>query len=603
MRQKRILSFILSFIMLVACFPSNFAFAQGEIETSAVKERNVYLHAGERDINSSLSSSKMYINETGNIYFAVDNPNKSVFNAETGVPTNPDYCMNGYTVKIYYNPHYFDFAGKTSSPLVVDIPDDHFPNGQRPTDNDENFGKKGYRIQASGFEENCITIDGESYTGAYVTVFFQGFYLPQKDWEGWYDLCALPLTPKTKGTTSVYINIYQQDDNKLELFAKNISDKQEDQTFDYNLINNGMHTIEIVEKGIPSPPVANPSSGRYTSAQEVELTAESGCMIMWKDSTMTDFEEYTEKIKVSSSTTIECYAKRGDKQSSVKSYKYNIVPEMPRVFIDGDNGKELLENSVYNTPEDIYNVYASDTDNFEALMGDDVDIFYTFNEAISSDIIGSGNGGNDSQAEWVKLDRKTKAIPITKSCTLRLITRKTNTLTHEVEFSDIKICNLGIRPAKVVSSHESKTYNEKIDVTLSCATTGATIYYTLNGKNPLTDGYEYLGEPITISTNTTLRAAAKFDNQDGEVSSYFYMFNINDDYGVEAFYPPAVYEGSVTVTLTANNPENSIKYHYDGETAFRDYNGETLTITDNTTIYAKAGKENDWEKHRSSNMK
>lgn len=604
MRIKKIISSVLSVIMLAACLPCNFAFAENNFEKPT--ERSVYLHAGDRDPSQSSYSSTMYKNETGNIYLAVDNPNKTEFT--NGNPTDAKYCMNGYTVKIYYNPNYFDFGGKTDSsgvpigsPIIVDIPDDHYPNGQRPTENDEDFNDRGYRIQdSSKIEKNCVTIDGESYNAAYVTVFFQGFYLPEMTWDGWYDLCALPLTPIKKGTTNVYINIYQQKDHQLEIFAKNESDKIEDQTFEYNLINSGTHTIEITDRGTPAPPVANPKPDRYTTAQEVELTAEDGCTIYYKDSTMTDFKPYNpdEKISVRTSTTIECYAERTGIKSNVKSYTYNIVPEMPRVFIKDKSGTaKLLENSVYNEPTDIYNVYASDTDDFDALIEDDTDIFYTFSESASTDGIGNGDGATDAFTDWVKLDKGSKAITIKNNCTLRLVTRKTNTLTHEVEFSDVKICNLGIRPAEVTASVASGTYTEEIHVTLSCKTTGATIYYTLNGKNPLTDGYEYsIGEPITISTNTTLRAAAKFDGQDGKVSSYFYMFNINGDYGIQAFYPPAVYEGSVTVTLMANNPENSIKYRYEGESELKDYNGEILTITENTTIYAKAGKTGDWDR-------
>lgn len=150
MRIKRIISSVLSVIMLAACLPCNFAFAENNFENPT--ERSVYLHAGDRDPSQSSYSSTMYKNETGNIYLAVDNPNKTEFT--NGNPTDAKYCMNGYTVKIYYNPNYFDFGGKTDSsgvpigsPIIVDIPDDHYPNGQRPTDNDKEFNDRGYRIQ------------------------------------------------------------------------------------------------------------------------------------------------------------------------------------------------------------------------------------------------------------------------------------------------------------------------------------------------------------------------------------------------------------------------------------------------------------------------
>ena len=51
------------------------------------------------------------------------------------------------------------------------------------------------------------------------------------------------------------------------------------------------------------------------------------------------------------------------------------------------------------------------------------------------------------------------------------------------------------------------TYTEAQNVTISCATEGATIYYTTNGDNPTTSSAVY-SSPITISETTTLKAMA-----------------------------------------------------------------------------------------------
>ena len=100
-------------------------------------------------------------------------------------------------------------------------------------------------------------------------------------------------------------------------------------------------------------------------------------------------------------------------------------------------------------------------------------------------------------------------------------------------------------------------YDEKIDVTLRCATEGAKIYYTTDGSDPMSNGIEYSGA-ITLAKDVTLRAVAVYEGEHGDVSSFHYLFNYYDDYGIDAFYPPGVYEGSVNVTLTPNNPENSL---------------------------------------------
>lgn len=54
---------------------------------------------------------------------------------------------------------------------------------------------------------------------------------------------------------------------------------------------------------------------------------------------------------------------------------------------------------------------------------------------------------------------------------------------------------------------EAGTYSEAVSVTISCATEGATIYYTLDGTNPMEDGTVYTSA-INIAENTTVKAFA-----------------------------------------------------------------------------------------------
>jgi hypothetical protein len=54
---------------------------------------------------------------------------------------------------------------------------------------------------------------------------------------------------------------------------------------------------------------------------------------------------------------------------------------------------------------------------------------------------------------------------------------------------------------------EAGTYSEAISVTISCATDGATIYYTIDGSNPMEDGTVYTSA-INITETTTVKAFA-----------------------------------------------------------------------------------------------
>ena len=65
------------------------------------------------------------------------------------------------------------------------------------------------------------------------------------------------------------------------------------------------------------------------------------------------------------------------------------------------------------------------------------------------------------------------------------------------------------------------TYTEAQTVTISCATSGATIYYTIDGTPPSASSTEY-SAPITISETTTIKAIAIKDNVSSSVASATY---------------------------------------------------------------------------------
>lgn len=57
------------------------------------------------------------------------------------------------------------------------------------------------------------------------------------------------------------------------------------------------------------------------------------------------------------------------------------------------------------------------------------------------------------------------------------------------------------------------TYNDEVVVTISCATDGATIYYTTDGNDPTTASFVY-SAPLTFTSDTTLKAFATKDGHD-----------------------------------------------------------------------------------------
>lgn len=582
MQKKKLLSFLLSLTFIASCIPANISFAE-----SNKRQRTAYIHAQGATPTETTDVSTVYTDQNTDIYFAVDDPNKGDY--ENGEHKEPQYDMNGYTITVYFDPTYFDYAADNSAaPIDYTVPDKNLGTSESGSENTGSgtvdvpteTGYYAYR-HGSGSE----VINGKTYKSAYLTVFYNGGYVPQKkDGTLWYNLCKLPLKPLRTGSTQVFFDTSGEENKSLELFAKNTTDELNEQTFNYTAVNGGYHTIVIKDKTRPSAPTASPAEGSYTEAQTVTLTAEDNCDIYYSTDGI-NFDRYTSPITVDITTTITCYAQRQSdgKQSNTVKFTYNILPKSPFMFVDKGSGKQAISN-IYND-DDKFTVYVSDKPDYGQIE-DGSEIYYTFSNASEDDVKDPSKIGTNPETEWVKLDKQTQSIDITKKTTVRLITQKLE------EYSSVSEYHLGIKPAAPTADKASGEYTEKIDITLSTKTTDAEIYYTLDGTDPVTNGILYNGI-ITLAKDTTLRAVSKYDGIYSELSSYYYIFTNVDDFGVDAFYPSGVYEGNVNVTLTPNNPDNDIKYSTDGGKTWIDYD-KTLVIDTDTDILAKAGKGDNW---------
>ncbi len=567
--------------------------------------RTVYLHAQGKNPTVTPNVSTVYMGDTAEIYFAVDKPNKGDYNADATVEAEkhlePHYDLNGYTVKIYFDPAFFAFVNDSSSPIDYTVPDNNLDesgsdkeevgSGDDMEEVDNTPQKPGYFPYKHG-STGTVEINGKDYRSAYATIFFSGSWLPMEEEEldedgnpipAWYNLAKLPLTPLKTGNTEVFIDVDGADEFTLELFAKNTTDEYS-QTFLFDTVNGGYHQIIIRDKLKPDPPVPNPIAGKYTEKQYVELIAEEGCDIYYSVDGGVTIHKYVpgEKIEIERTNEIVTYAKRisDGRDSNTVTYTYQIVPKAP-VLYDDDDTSILIPNiySEYTT----YEVLVSENTPF-ASIDDQNEIFYTFGTLELDESLTDEDADPDPETEWVKLPKSTQSIEITKSETVRLYTR--NMVTGEV--SDVSVYYLSVKPDVVESSHPSGEYDTKIDVQLTTKTAGAEIYYTTNQTDPITNGILYDPDiPITLYRDTTIRAVAKYDGVYGDITSFYYLFTMRDDYGVDAFYPSGVYEGSVNVTLTPYNPENTVKYSTDGGKTWKDFD-ELLVIDTDTEILAKA---------------
>lgn len=586
MKQRRIISFLLTAAMLITMLPAGLVLGADEDKN----KRTVYLHAQGENPKETPNRSVLYKDEDSAIYFAIDDPNRGAYDAATNTHKEKEYDLNGYTVCITYDPAYFQIENE-NSPINYEISDFDFETSDKEDEDvgDSTVGnvpqKQGYFVYNHG--SGNYQLGDKTYKTAYITVFYSGGYVPQKrDDQLWYNLASLPVTPIKTGVTEVFIDIDSGDKRyELELFAKNDKDDTlEAQTFDYSAMYGGKHTIQIESRKNPAPPVAVPASGDYVEEVTVELLHdEPECEIYYttdgSEPNSASAIKYTGPFKVTNSQQVKACAyrpaKNGEegKYSRIVTYDYTILPDRPYLF----TGDKVLISDFYSENSK-FEVLVSDKKVYD-LISEDCDIYYTFSNADSKD----PQIGNNPETEWVKISKQDPTILIDKKRTVRLITSK------EGKFSNPAQYHLSITPQAPKVSHESGEYDEKIDVTLSCETEGAIIYYTLDGSDPITDPSKrlYTDIPITIAKDTTLRAVSFYDGVWSEKVSRYYLINDEiDDFGVNAFYPPGVYEGTVNVTLTPNNPAYIVLYHT-GDGKWKTYE-DVLSISEDTEIIAKA---------------
>lgn len=76
--------------------------------------------------------------------------------------------------------------------------------------------------------------------------------------------------------------------------------------------------------------------------------------------------------------------------------------------------------------------------------------------------------------------------------------------------------------SKPTFSHEAGTYYSPFNLELKTGTTGAAIYYTLDGTNPTTASEKYV-VPIAIKGNTTVKAIAALNGKMSEIATAEYV--------------------------------------------------------------------------------
>jgi hypothetical protein len=157
-------------------------------------------------------------------------------------------------------------------------------------------------------------------------------------------------------------------------------------------------------------------------------------------------------------------------------------------------------------------------------------------------------------------------------------------------------------PGNVVQTVDSPTfappagnYSSTQAVTISCSTTDADVYYTLDGSDPTESStlYDPLSMGITIAETTTVKARAYKDGMNAsDIVTALYTIDLND-VATPVFNPlPGSYNDVQNVAINCATAGSSIYYTLDGsdpdESSSPYISPNTIRVAATTTIKARA---------------
>jgi hypothetical protein len=156
--------------------------------------------------------------------------------------------------------------------------------------------------------------------------------------------------------------------------------------------------------------------------------------------------------------------------------------------------------------------------------------------------------------------------------------------------SDIAMARFTFKVATPTFSPAGGSHETSVDVTISCSTTGATIYYTTDGSTPSSSSAEYTST-ITLTETTTVKAIAYlvgWSNSNVAMETFTV-------YVAKPIITPngGTFSEPVDVKLWTSTPTATIRYTTDGSepTGSSPEYTAPFTLIKTTTVKAKAFKD------------
>lgn len=311
-------------------------------------------------------------------------------------------------------------------------------------------------------------------------------------------------------------------------------------------------------------------SGTYNTVQNVEIncTAEGAKIYYTTDGTepTSSSTEYTTAVTIDKTKTIKAIAvKEGWENSSIVKAEYTL--KVPAITYTPDPSNQFDESVTVtltcNGATIYYTIDSTDSTNASTLYTNSITVNKTTN--IKAIAVRDGWENSDMIDLWYK-----KFITVGEPV-------------FNPDNNDALDKTTAITITCTVPNQEDQVYTP-------------TIYYTLDGSDPTTNGTKYTG-PISISGPKTIKAYGMVNDHDNIANSPV----ITKKYDFKVAQPTITAGGSFTsqqtVTIGCTTEGASIYYTTDGSNPTTSTTGKTIAsgssinITKNTTVKAIAVKE------------
>jgi Chitobiase/beta-hexosaminidase C-terminal domain len=405
------------------------------------------------------------------------------------------------------------------------------------------------------------------------------------------------------------------------------------------------YTISSTATALPGV-TFSPAGGTYTSAMSVAMSeATSGTVIYYTTNGTTPTTastQYGGPLWLTATETLNAIAvKKGGANSPVTTATFTIAPVLPTptfslgtgiytstqsvTIADATGGTTIYYTTNGTTPttasikytgpiavaaSETLQAIAVETGYTNSLAGS---VTYTINSTLAlptfspgpgiyiatqSVTIGENNPGTtiyyttDGTTPTTSSTKYTGPITVSSSETLEVFAVETGHVNSPVATASYTINSANSALPAPVFSVPAGTYTASQSVAVSDATSGATIYYTINGATPSTSSTKYTG-PITVSSSETLEAiAVETGHTNSPVAAAAYT--INSAAAATALPAPTLslaagtYAAAQPLTIGDAVAGASIYYTTNGTTPTASSTKYTGTITVSATETLKA---------------